>query len=165
MEEEMALEQVRKGEAHLALVTGEVSSGKNLSVKVLEQADFHTYIGRGHPLYADAQQKKIIPVGTVLQHDFVSPHGGLLGKVGAKQSLDGWRDDQFPRKITFTAASLKILENIVVKGKAIAYLPDYFCEDLDLAVLKISGCPYFCRQKIKLVARNPKEVSWINQIF
>jgi hypothetical protein len=101
----------------------------------------------------------------VLEYPFVSPTSPLLGKVGSKQSLDGWRDDQFPRKIEFRTSSLKTLEEFVTNGEAIAYLPGYFCENSSLQVLKISGCPYSCRQKVKIVARNPKEVSWLNRIF
>ena len=85
--------------------------------------------------------------------------------VGAKQSLDGWRDDQFPRKIEHTTSSLKILEQLVVNGDAIAYLPSYFCETIPIELLKVSGCPYTCMQKIKLVAKIPKDTSWLNQIF
>jgi len=89
----------------------------------------------------------------------------LLGQVGAKQSLDGWRDDRFPRKIDYRTSSLKTLEEFVVSGLAIAYLPDYFCENKALQTLKISGCPYACTQKVRLVAKNPRDIGWLNRLF
>ncbi len=163
--DEGALELVSLGEAHLALVTADIPPHKKLTSKTLEETKFQTYVGKAHPLYKKAKAKKVIPVEEVLSHSFVSPSNPLLGQVGVKQSLDGWRDDQFPRKIDYLASSLKLLEELVVEGHAIAYLPDYFCEEKNVEMLKISGCPYYCKQKVKLVSRNPKEIGWLNQIF
>jgi DNA-binding transcriptional LysR family regulator len=163
--EERALEKVNRGEAHFALISGETGSYSNLEFKILAEAEFLTYVGAGHPLHAKAKSKKTVPVEDVLKFSFVSPDNPLLGKVGAKQSLDGWRDDKFPRKVDYLTSSLKILEELVVSGAAIGYLPSYFCEDLNLEILRISGCPYSCTQKIKLVAHNPKATGWLNQIF
>ena len=164
-DDETALEQVIRGEAHLAIVTIEVPPGKELTSKLLGEAKFQTFVGPGHPLYSAAKAKKTFAVEEVLKHPFVSPSNPLLGKVGIKQSLDGWRDDMFPRKVDYLTSSLKTLEEFVVNGQAIAYLPDYFCRNLNLEILKITGCPYSCTQKVKLVARNPKEIGWLNQIF
>lgn len=163
--EDEALEQVDRGEAHLAIISGDHGQKSGMVSKHITDAKFQTYVGAGHPLFALAKAKKTVPVEEVLKHAFVSPDHPLLGKVGAKQSLDGWRDDQFPRKIGYLTSSLKILEELVVSGRAIAYLPGYFCESLPLEYLKVVGCPYTCVQKIRLVARNPKDTSWINQIF
>lgn len=163
--EDRALEKVDRGEAHFALISGDLGSYSNLNSKILAEAEFLTYVGAGHPLHPKARAKKTVPVEDVLKFSFVSPDSPLLGKVGAKQSMDGWRDDKFPRKIDYLTSSLKILEELVVSGAAIGYLPSYFCENLNLEVLKISGCPYSCTQKIKLIANNPKATGWLNQIF
>ena len=163
--EDEALEQVERGEAHLAIISGDLNSKPGVVSKPLIEAKFQTYVGREHPLYANAKSKKTLPVEEVLKYAFASPDSPFLGKVAARQSLDGWRDDQFPRKIEYLTSSLKILEELVVGGQAIAYLPSYFCESLPLESLKISGCPYTCVQKIRLVAKNPKDTSWLNQIF
>jgi DNA-binding transcriptional LysR family regulator len=163
--EETALDQVSRGEAHLALITGELGRHSDLSIKIWDEAKFLTYVGHGHPLYAKAKAKKTVPVDEVLGFAFASPDNPLLGQVGARQSLDGWRDDQFPRKVEYRTSSLKILEELVVSGSAIAYLPSYFGDSLPVEILKISGCPYFCSQKIKLVAKNPHDTGWLHQIF
>lgn len=164
-DDETALEQVLRGEAHIALVTSDLPQGKELVSKLVGEAKFKTFVGVKHPLYGVAKSKRTIPVGEVLKYPFVSPSNPLLGRVGIKQSLDGWRDDEFPRKVEYLTSSLKTLEEFVVGGLAIAYLPDYFCENLNLEVLKITGCPYSCAQKVKMVAKNPKEVGWLNQLF
>lgn len=162
--EEEAAKQVAHGEAHLALVTGDIAN-HDLSAKTIAEAKFQTYVGEGHPLFAAAKNKRTVPVEEVLKHAFASPDNPLLGKVGARQSIDGWRDDQFPRRVEYLTSSLKILEELVVSGKAIAYLPSYFCDNLPVKYLKISGCPYTCVQKIKLIARNPKDKGWLNQVY
>lgn len=163
--EEGALEMIERGEAHIAITSGEVPSKSGISSKILMEAKFQTYVGKKHPLYTTAKSGKTLHVDDVLKHAFVSPDNPLLGKVGARQSLDGWRDDQFPRKVEYFTSSLKIVEELVTSGVAIGYLPSYFCEALPVEALKISGCPYTCIQKIKIVAYNPKDTSWLNQIF
>lgn len=163
--DEKALELVSLGEAHLAIVTSDIPSHRKLTSKTLEDTKFQTYVGATHPLYKKAKAKKIVSVEEVLNYSFVSPSNPLLGQVGAKQSLDGWRDDQFPRKVDYLTSSLKLLEELVVGGHAIAYLPDYFCEEKNMEILQISGCPYYCKQKVKLVSRSSKDIGWLNQIF
>jgi DNA-binding transcriptional LysR family regulator len=162
-DEERALEEVSSGSAHLALVTGEVSP--DLTGKILAETKFVTVVGEGHPLYPRAKAGKSVPVEEVLKHPFVSPSRPILGKVGLKQSLDGWRDDQFTRNVAYLTTSLKLLETFVTEGHAIAYLPEYYADQLKVLTLKVTGCPYSCAQKIKLVARRPKQVSWIHPLF
>jgi DNA-binding transcriptional LysR family regulator len=101
----------------------------------------------------------------LLEHPFASPTHALLGRVGARQSLDGWRDDEFPRNIGFRTSSLKTLEELVVSGQAVAYLPDYLGDALDLAVVRVTGCPYTCTQVVRLVARSPRDTSWLARLF
>lgn len=162
-DEDRALTEVAQGEAHLALVTGAVPAG--LTGKTLAESKFLTVVGLGHPLYARAKAKKTVAVKEILKHPFASPSRPILGRVGLKQSLDGWRDDEFTRKVSFLTTSLKLLETLVVTGKALAYLPDYFVGPLDVLPLKVTGCPYSCTQKIKLVARKPEDTGWLNQLF
>ncbi|MBC7385448.1 MAG: LysR family transcriptional regulator [Cryobacterium sp.] len=163
--DEEAVGQVKRGEAHLALTTAEVSHYGGIVSKVMSETEFQTVVGAGHPLYPAAKARKIVPVETVLKYGFVSPCHPLLGKVGPHQSLDGWRDDRFPRKIEYLTSSLRLMEEFVTTGKAIAYLPDTLCENTSLIALKVSGCPYTCLQKVKLVAKNPHELTWLSQLF
>ncbi len=156
-----AVRKLENDEAHLAIVSDAVSA--KTVTKVLGDTHFRTYVGRRHPLARRA--KRAIPVAEVLEHAFVSPDRPILGKVGAKQSVDGWRDDKFPRRIDYRTTSLKTLEELVLAGRAIAYLPEYFADSDELLPLDISGCPYTCVQRIKLVARAPVVSGWLNQLF
>lgn len=162
-DEGIALEKVAKGEVHLALITGDVPSG--LTAKTLAETSFLTVAGAGHSLYGRAKAGKVVPIEEVLKHPFVCPSHPILGRVGIKQSFDGWRDDEFTRKVAFITTSLKLLETLVTSGRALAYLPDYYAEQLDVLPIKVKGCPYSCIQKIKLVARRPKDTAWLNQLF
>lgn len=162
-DDQKAIEQIQKGEVHLAIVSSAVPP--DLNSTLLGQASFKICVGLDHEFYSQTSRGKVIPVEDVLQKSFVSPSNPVLGAVGHKQSLDGWRDDKFPRQVDYLASSLKLLEQIVSQGLAIAYLPDYLIKPLNLKILEISGCPYSCTQKIKLVTRNPNEISWIKQVF
>lgn len=162
-DDDAAIKKIANGEAHLALVTGDVPSG--LTAKTMAEAKSLTVAGPGHPLYTAAKQRKAVPVEDVLKHPFVSPSHPILGRVGIKQSLDGWRDDQFTRKVAYLTTNLGLLGHLVSTGKALAYLPDYYAAQLNVLPIKVTGCPYSCAQKIKLVARRPKDIGWINQLF
>lgn len=162
-DEEKALQAVENGNAHLALVTKEIPTG--LSSKTLGEAKFVTVVGHGHPLYSQAKNKKTVTVEEILQHSFVSPSRPILGRVGVKQSLDGWRDDQFTRRVQYLTTSLNLLASLLTEGHALAYLPDYYAQQLPVLALKVSGCPYTCTQKIRLVARRPQDTAWIKHLF
>ncbi len=157
-DEKSALEQVERGEVHLALTTGDIPTASGLSSKILGETTFKTYVGRGHQL----QKRKEVPVAELLTHAFVSLNRPLFGKVGVGQSPDGWRDDKFPRRIDYLTSGQKILEEVVASGLAVAYLPDYLGIALGLVAIQVTGCPFVCRQKIKLVVRNPRDLSWLD---
>jgi len=161
-DDETAIARVHRGEAHIAVVTAEVPGHLGLFTKILAETKFRTYVGDKHPLHGS---RKAIPIEQVLEHAFASPNHPLLGQVNAKQSMDGWRDDQFPRKVTYLTSSLKLLEELVLRGDAIVYLPEYYGARLGLHELKVSGCPYICTQKVRLVSRSPKEIGWLNQVL
>jgi DNA-binding transcriptional LysR family regulator len=164
-DDEAALKAVERGQAQLAITTEDIPSTSDFSVKVIGKTTFQTFVGPGHPLYSAAKSGKIVPVEEILKLAFVSPSNPILGKVNAKQSLDGWRDDKFPRKVVYKTSSLKMLEEILTSGKAIAYLPDYFAEKLKVEALNISGCPYSCHQTIKLVCNKASNHSWLRHFF
>src|SRR5689334_16459571 len=64
-DEERALEEVSTGEAHLAIVTGDVPTG--LTSKILAEAKFLTVVGPGHPLYSTAKAKKSVSIEEALK--------------------------------------------------------------------------------------------------
>lgn len=165
LDDEKALAKVSRGEAHLAIVTADIPEHLGLSKRTLTEVHFQTVVGKNHPLYPLVRTKKTFSLEQVLEHSFVSPSHPVLGKVGFKQSFDGWRDDRFPRRIDYLTSSLKMLEELVLRGQALAYLPDYHAKRLDLQILKISDCPHSCSQKVFLVAKNPKDRSWLNRWF
>lgn len=161
---EVAAERaVANGEASLGLTTGDAPAG--LHIKRLFDVTFQTCVGRGHPLFKMAKAGKIVPVAEVLRHTFVCPDRPIMGLTSKRQSPDGWRDDKFPRRIKYVADSLQLVEELVVNGDAVAYLPDYYVAQISVAVLKISGCPYACTQTAKLMARDLEQAVWLKWLF
>ena len=161
--ERKAVEQVLDGEAHMAFITSDPPSGA-LS-KVLANVEFRTCASPRHPLLKRFGARRIIPVEAVLEHAFVAPDAAILGRIAKSSSTDGWRDDKFPRRIKYKAYGLKLLENLVREGLALGYLPDYFVESAGLVPLRVSGCPYSCRQTVRLIVKAPIALGWLQKLW
>ncbi len=157
------IQQVEDGEAHFGILTGEVPKG--LQAKTLSKVEFKTCASNKHPLFKKFSQGSKIPVDEVLKFPFVTPESAMLGKISTSASLDGWRDDKFPRQIRYRANGLKIMDKLVQRGNALAYLPDYYVKELDLTCVNVSGCPYSCQQSVKIVCKDPDTLGWLSKIW
>ena len=155
--EEKAIDQVADGEVHFALITTEPPP--DMASKVMAKVKFRTCASSQHPL-GKKYGTRTIPIDEVLQHAFVAPESAILGNVKGSAGLDGWRDDKFPRHIKYKVCGLKLLENLIHEGRALGYLPDYFIESVGLKPLNVTGCPYTCRQTIRVIAKNPASLGW-----
>jgi DNA-binding transcriptional LysR family regulator len=161
--EQKAIEQVMDGEAHLALITQEPPAG--LISKTLAKVEFQTCASITHPIFKKYSSKQTIPIEEVLKHPFVAPDAAILGRIAKASSIDGWRDDKFPRQIKYKVCGLRLLENLVRDGMALGYLPDYFVKSTGLIPLKISGCPYSCQQTVRVVSKDPTALGWLNKLW
>ena len=160
--EKTAVEQVLSGEAHFALITMEPPS--EVKSKRLGKVEFRTCASKAHPL-VKKYGKKSIPIEEILRHPFVSPDSAILGRIAKSSSIDGWRDDKFPRKIKYKVCGLKALENLVREGMALAYLPDYFVNDTELVPLTVSGCSFTCEQTVHLITKDPESLGWMSRLW
>lgn len=158
-----AVEQVRDGEAHLALTT--LAPPNDLAAKVLAKVEFQTCASKEHPLFKKFSAKQSIPVEEILRHAFVSPDSAILGRIAKASSRDGWRDDKFPRLIKYKSCGLKMMENLIREGFALGYLPDHFIQRAGLVPLKVTGCPYSCQQTVRVVARDPSSLGWLSRLW
>ncbi len=161
--DDKAIEQVKNGEAHFALITSEAPS--ELESQIISKVEFKITASPLHPLYKKFGSQKSIPIEEILQHPFVSPDSSVLGKISKSDSTDGWRDDKFPRQIKYKVCSLKLMENLVRSGNALAYLPEYLIESADLKFLKATGCSYTCQQTVRLITKDPTALGWLNRIW
>nr|BDT29261.1 LysR family transcriptional regulator [Bacteriovorax sp. HI3] len=165
--EQEALKRVNERDVHFSLISSD--SSNEFKSKTLAESSFVTVASTTHPAAKYQKLHKKIPVEKVLGYEFVSPNNDILGQVGIKQSVDGWRDDKFKRKISFQSSSLKLIEEMVTSGNALAYLPDYlarpYIDSKEWAILNVIGCPYTCTQKIKIITKSPIDIGWIDQIF
>ncbi|HMN68966.1 MAG TPA: LysR family transcriptional regulator [Bdellovibrionales bacterium] len=160
--EDKAIEQVRDGEAHIALITQDPPT--EMASKVISKVEFQTCASKKHPLVKEFGAKAI-PIDKALKYPFASPDSAILGKITKSSSIDGWRDDKFPRQIKYKVCGLKLMENLIQDGLALGYLPDYFVESADLTTLKITGCPYSCHQTVRILAKDPGSLGWLNQLW
>ncbi len=161
--ETKVIQQVQDGEAHFGLLTGDVPQG--LKSKTLSKVEFKTCASGKHPLFKKYVQSAKIPVEDILKFPFVSPESAMLGKISTSASLDGWRDDKFPRQIRYRASGLKIMDKLLQRGHALAYLPDYYVKELELISLNITGCPYSCQQSVKIICKDPEALGWMSRIW
>lgn len=161
--EAKVLQQVEDGEAHFGILTGEASH--RLKAKTLAKVEFKTCASAKHPLLKKYSQTSKIPVEEILRFPFVSPESAMLGKISTSASLDGWRDDKFPRQIRYRASGIKIMEKLLQRGSALAYLPDYYVNELGLVSLHVTGCPYSCQQSVKLICKDPGALGWMSKVW
>lgn len=160
-----ALRLLDSGDVGLVITSDK--PGRGYRARKLGETKFLTCVGPGHSLHARARRRESIVVGELLEnHPFASPSLPVLGRVGARQSADGWRDDRFPRRVKYSVSSLGVLIELVRSGRAAAYLPDYLVERYGLERLIVTGCPYSCEQEIWLGARQSEdEPGWISRLF
>jgi DNA-binding transcriptional LysR family regulator len=161
--ESMAIQQALDGEAHLAIITQEPP--KNVVSKVLAKVEFKTCASPNHPLLKNKAHGRKIPIDEILKYPFVAPDTAILGKIAKSDSVDGWRDDKFPRNLKYKVCGLKLMENIIAEGLALAYLPEYFVKSNGLKSLNVTGCPYSCGQTVKVLTKDPKALSWLNTLW
>lgn len=157
------LKKLADGEIHLALITAEVP--KDFKFKNLVKVNFKTWAALNHPIFQGRKKNHVFDIQEVLKHGFVVPSEALLGKISEHGTQDGWREDKFPRNHAYQVQSLKVLENYVRSGRALAYLPDYYFEQEDLVPLQITGCSFNCSQSIKLVCKNPEALGWLSKVW
>lgn len=161
--EQKAIDQVLDGEAHMALITQDPPA--DVESKVLAKVDFQVCTSKNHPLLKKFSAKQSIPIEEILLHPFVSPDSAILGKITKSSSIDGWRDDKFPRQIKYKVCGLKLMENLIREGLALGYMPDYYVAGTDLIPLKITGCPYTCHQTVRVIAKDPTALGWLDKLW
>ncbi len=161
--EQKAIEQVLDGEVHMAFVT--YDPPPDVVSKVLGRVEFRVCASKKHPLIKKFGEKQSFTVEEVLKYSFAAPDSAILGRITKSTSIDGWRDDKFPRQIKYKVCGLKLLENLIQDGTALGYLPDYFIESSGLIPLKVTGCPYTCHQTVRIIAKDPSLLGWLNKLW
>jgi DNA-binding transcriptional LysR family regulator len=151
--------KVSQGELHIGLSFEKPED--HFDHKVIANTQFYTVVGLSHLLHS----KRQIKIENLLQYNFVSSLEDILGPVKNKQSKDGWRDDLYPRKITYLTNSLKSLIEIIENNMAIGYLPEYLINPKTMKIINVSDCHHTCKQKIYMYTKDKKALGWINQLF
>ena len=132
----------------------------SLTIVPIDETEFRVCISPQHPLQSKKGQASV-DVNKLITYDFVAPITPPFSNITHHAATDGWRDDVFMRKISYRTDDVLMMRQLVASGKALAYLPEYVIEMLGLQVQKVTGCPYFCRQKIALIHRRSDDNGWV----
>lgn len=155
---------VLDGEAHLGIITRSPSSG----FKKVKMGEYHSrvYVGVEHPLFEFAKKKQAVSIEEVIQYEFASFLETVFSEAEKiNQSVDGWRDDKFRRKIAVKSESVETVLRLVEAGKYLCYLPTPLTKSRELLPLEVTGCPYQCVTEVFLIASNVSEFSWMSSFF
>ena len=94
----------------------------------------------------------------------MSPNIPLFGRTGEARTIDGWRDDIHPRKISYVVESLALFREILTQGKALAYAPDFWAEKNGVEILKVTGCSFRFQQKLYCSAKRAGSAGWLGSL-
>ncbi len=146
---ECAQEQLNNYTADLAIFCSQSKLSGKFYNKI-DEVNFKLFASKSHPL---ARVKEILKAEDILDENFITVDSSRVGEKSSTFSIDGWRDDKLKRKNVLYTSSLKCLESVVLDGLALAYLPSYYGESLELKAINVSNCPYVCKQNI-YIGRN-----------
>ena len=117
-------------------------------------------VGSHHPLYKRAKKGETLTVADLLKYEFVSPNAPLFVISGARQSVDGWRDDKFPRNVRWQTDRASILTSIAQSEQAIAFVPEYFALQHQLFPLSIKDLLPSTKQSVYVAIRKMDRKNW-----
>lgn len=164
--EGQAISQVTTGQAHLALVTSialnESSHSHDFERINLGTTRFTVVASKLHPIF------KQYPNGNITSEQLsqfgfacpaVSPFCGIKRGIGS----DGWHDNKIPRKITYRCNDFSVLMSLVNQGIALAYVPDFVAQSLNLRTIKVLSDESICQEQIELVYKPSLAAGWLKQ--
>lgn len=159
---EDALDAVESGRAHIALSNQKPPAAWQ-QVRLAELKSV-TVAGPNHSIFK-SRRGKTIPVGEILEYDFISPNLPLFGRTGEAKSIDGWRDDVYPRKITHIVESAALFRELLQRGVGLAYIPDFWAEKIGAEVIKVEGCSFVNKHHLYCSAKLAKDFSWLGNLM
>ncbi len=156
---EEAIRYARNGTALFAITTqGPFAELRSKSIDTFES---RVYVGKTHPCYLRAKERKPISLSEVLEFDFISPNAPVFGRIHSRASFDGWRDDLFPRKIEYITASMHLFHSMVKIGACMAYLPSFYQKEGGLLPLEITGAHFKSAKTVYLSTAKSSRFGWV----
>lgn len=159
--EDAALAALARGEGDLALVTGvAVAAALPAGLQAVRLGEIRMQVaaGAGHALAGRAA----VPAAELLAHDFACPQHSLFCGLERGPRADGWRDDQWPRRIRFWVDDLQLLLALVRSGQALAYVPDFALAGTP-GLVPVAGPdhPFSAVEQVHLVWRPATASGWL----
>jgi DNA-binding transcriptional LysR family regulator len=166
---EDALGALATGDVDFALITHKVLShpGKNWQshwrADALGSVQMQLCAGTQHPLVG----KRALSASDVLEHDFACPKHSFICGTPYGALSDGWRNNEFPRRIRYWVDDLALLLSLVKNGGALAYLPEFALDaDHNLRQIDVdkSEFPNVCQEQVYLVHSPSRALGWQQQL-
>lgn len=156
-----ALERLRLGEVHLALVTDAIMTDipDSISALPLGELSMHMAAGLNHAL---AKQKRVAQKD-IQNHAFATPHISPFCGETRGLGCDGWRDQLVPRKVSWVVNDYAVLSQLVKSGQAIAYLPDFLIREWQLKQLTVEDYPHQYKEKV-LLLHHKRTADWVIEL-
>ena len=161
--DEEAIAQVEAGTANLAIVTTEAHG--QLRAAEIGAIASKLCVGPSHELFKRAQNGLVIPIDEILTYSFACPTLPYIGAVAATRAYDGWDDRRWPRRIGFKTSCLKMLEELVLTGKALAFLPELHIKRMGGAVVNCSVKDLASPTRVFVAARDADNLFWVKNLF
>ncbi len=158
-----AMDAVNSGRAHFALTVQKPTQPWR-SVR-LAQVNSVTVAGPGHPVLKERMKAKSISIQEVLRYNFISPNLPLFGRTGESKSIDGWRDDIHPRKISYIVETICVFKELLMRGQGLAYIPDFWAKKIGVEILNVQGCSFVNKAHIYCSAKLAKDYTWMDQLM
>lgn len=78
---------------------------------------------------------------------------------------DNWREDKFPRKISYRCNDFSLLLSLVREGLALAYVPDFVARSLGFTPIKVGDITDHAKEEINLIYKPSQASGWLNRFI
>ncbi|MFT4929356.1 MAG: DNA-binding transcriptional LysR family regulator [Phenylobacterium sp.] len=172
--EQAALNKLKQGEVHLALVTDAMLGQLTPELDYIDLGELQMQVAVGwtHPLasggFGDGIQMGVevsvqVSAEELLLHPFAMPHVSPFCGEERGLGCDGWQDQLLPRKTGWVVNDYAVLSQLVKSGQAVAYLPDFLLREWGLVKVGVVGDERRCVERGVMVFLRDG-VDWVRRL-
>lgn len=161
-----ALNKLKQGEVHLALVTNTMLTHIPAGIDYIDLGALRMQVaaGRTHLLAKNTMNNTAkVTTKALLAHAFATPHISPFCGETRGLGCDGWQDQLLGRKVGWVVNDYAVLSQLVKSGQAIAYLPDFLLREWQLIRLDVVDYPHQCSENVLLLFQ-AKGHDWVHKL-
>lgn len=158
-----AMARLNRGFAHIAIVTKEAVDEDRRDLAFVKVGRCQLVVAGRDP---SSQSNPInLPTHSIMNAPFavpnVSPFCGTERGIGS----DGWPDHSHPRDIRYRCDDYFSIIQLLKRGRAIGYIPDYLVSDEHLDIIDIKPAPPYYTEEIYIAWRPSQADGWLNKLI